>query len=772
MADKKLPVVQPKDKIQLIPGHTNILLIAPHGVEKKPFDDENTAELTRQIRARLGCSAVINTAYWKPDGEKEEGRNNGKIDVKNNFLNLNRIDHAKHLSDFTDKITEIVDTDGLTYVFWIHGIADANIKNQTKLIPTYKKKPDELHALIGYGQGPDRNIPKAERSKAQRDDNPTIEKEQAERFAQLLTARGMNTELTSRSATDYCGRSSNNMNQWFLLNDYKTSSVQSLQLEIREKGFRTEYTIDATADIIAETISAFVKVVNSQAVSEDVKIEEAYIKLKGIFGRHFQNAMLEVGQYLVHKMYGDFNSAIKKEPRGEKSLAKLAKLIQQDSQEKGNAPSRTWIYDAVNLAIDNYLYKKKELPSVYGRLGHSHKVNLTYCKYTPKKDDDETKRDKNRKKYLKIKKALVEEAVDEKHSVALLRERIREEKQKLDGEDTSISLFNLPHKEVLMTKPIKTLRNLRASAEQKIQIYSGKLKRVRLAEKRIKSAMKKQKPTPAKLRKVIENNEWTLSRNNVNFQTGCSNACIYCYGRFMFNAEKLKKEAEKHGKKFHWAETEKRAHDIDAHYGLKDGRVGFPTSHDITPENLIDYLKVLGKLLRAGNKIMIITKPVLECIKAICEASAFFKDKILFRFTITGKSNEVLNFWEPHAPSYEHRLECLKYAKDAGFQTSVSIEPMLEYPRAQEMIDEMIPFVTDAIWFGKMSKITDIKKLPKYKDPDGRLKTELEKVEDGHSVENIKALYEIYKGNPKIKWKLAYKKVLGIPLPPAPGMDI
>jgi DNA repair photolyase len=274
------------------------------------------------------------------------------------------------------------------------------------------------------------------------------------------------------------------------------------------------------------------------------------------------------------------------------------------------------------------------------------------------------------------------------------------------------------------------------------------------------------------LRRAVKNNEWTLSKNNFNFSTGCSNDCLYCYGRYMPFANKLAKDAKAQGKEFLWGEPTVRQDDVNKSQSLRNGRVGFPTSHDITPENLIDYLKVLGKLLKAGNSVMIITKPDFECVKAICEASYFFKKKILFRFTITAKSADVIDFWEPHAPSYEHRIECLKYAYDEGFQTSVSVEPLLEYDRAQEMVDDFMPHVTDAIWFGKMSQITDIKKLPKYKDSDGRLKTELEKVEAGHSVENIKALYAIYKGNPKIKWKLAYKDVLGIPLPPAPGMDI
>jgi len=118
------------------------------------------------------------------------------------------------------------------------------------------------------------------------------------------------------------------------------------------------------------------------------------------------------------------------------------------------------------------------------------------------------------------------------------------------------------------------------------------------------------------------------------------------------------------------------------------------------------------------------------------------------------------------SPAYEERFQALKFAFDNGFQTSVSMEPMLEFSRAQEMIGDMMPFVTDAIWFGKMGHTKD------FDSPDERLKEELKKVEDGQSDKNIKLLYSIYKDNPKIKWKLNFKELLGIPLPPAPGMDI
>ena len=518
-------------------GTANILLIAPHGVETSPLDDKKTAELTREIQRSLKCYAIINTDYRKPYATKESKRNGGIPDLENYYLDLNNIEQATLHPTFISKIEEVLDKNGSTYVFWIHGIDDDSIKDQAELLKNYEKRPNQLHALIGYGQGPDRSVSLDKRTGAQKKDSPSIEKETAERFAQLLTQNEMNTELTNPKGKNFCARSSKNMNQWFISKDYKLEQVRSLQLEIREEGFRKDDKIKDTAKVIADAISTLLPavVVESKSILDDVddkKVEKAYEHLKEIFVKHFQNAMLECGKYLIQTFYGgNYELAQKKKFTSNKSLSKLIKRIQEDATEKGNAPSRTWLYDAVNLAIDNYLCEQKVLPSVYGQLGHSHKVNLTSAP-------------------IEVKPALVREAFDKKYTVAELRDRIREEKKKTKS-DESIDLFNLPHQEVLIKQPAKKLNRLKGRAEVLIQTYTDNLKTVKLAEELIKSAIETQKPSPAKLRKTIENNEWTVARNNVNFQTGCSNACIYCYGRFMFHAEKLKEEAEAQGKEFH-----------------------------------------------------------------------------------------------------------------------------------------------------------------------------------------------------------------------------
>ena len=476
--------------------------------------------------------------------------------------------------------------------------------------------------------------------------------------------------------------------------------------------------------------------------TDELIIQEAFLKLKEIFHSHFHEAMLEAGNYLIDKFYdGDFQRVFDKNPTNKGALRKLHSSLHQNAD---NIPSRGWIYNAVTLAAHEKYFQINNFQT-FGNLGHSQKLLLLNVPDFPKKQE------------------IAQAAFDNKMSVRELKDYI---KQGSGNHVPQFDLLDLPAQEKLILENIETLEQLKSGAELKIKNQTKELAEYKKAVRQINNAIKKINPSQADIRRAVKNNEWTISRNNVNFSTGCTNNCLYCYGRYMPFANKLSKMAKAEGKEYNWGEAKIRGKDVKKSQSLRDGRVGFPTSHDITPENLNEYLTVLGKLLKAGNEVMIITKPNFECINYICQTSSFFRDKILFRFTITAKSADVLKFWEPNAPSYEERTQALKYAFENGFQTSVSMEPMLEFDCAQEMVEDMMPFITDALWFGKMNHIKS------FDSPDEKLKEELKKVEDGQSDKNIKLLYSIYKDNPKIKWKLAYKELLGIPLPPAPGMDI
>ena len=187
----------------------------------------------------------------------------------------------------------------------------------------------------------------------------------------------------------------------------------------------------------------------------------------------------------------------------------------------------------------------------------------------------------------------------------------------------------------------------------------------------------------------------------------------------------------------------------------------FPSSHDITPNNLTPCITVLEKLLKTGNEVLIVSKPHLDCIEAICSRFSDYRKRILFRFTIGACDDSVLSFWEPGAPTYSERIASLQYAYENGFQASVSVEPMLDSANIDRLIEEVLPYVTETIWIGKMNHLT---RLAKNANP--QLLSAIQHVEAGQTDDIIHAIYLHHKLNPKIRWKASIKKVVGLPMVP------
>lgn len=214
-------------------------------------------------------------------------------------------------------------------------------------------------------------------------------------------------------------------------------------------------------------------------------------------------------------------------------------------------------------------------------------------------------------------------------------------------------------------------------------------------KKRINS--KSLKVKNCKINKItLGTREW--SDYSVNCISGCNNNCKYCYA---------KKMAIRFGRKteINWKKMEIRPQMLKKHFKKREGRIMFPTSHDICskPDILKACLVVLSNMLKPGNNVLITTKPSFEVIKKICENLNIYKSNIQFRFTITSNNNNLLAFWEPGAPSFEQRLKSLKLAYKKGYKTSVSIEPFLSDPL--DFLYEIEPYVSDSIWIGPMNYI-------------------------------------------------------------------
>jgi DNA repair photolyase len=245
--------------------------------------------------------------------------------------------------------------------------------------------------------------------------------------------------------------------------------------------------------------------------------------------------------------------------------------------------------------------------------------------------------------------------------------------------------------------------------------------------------------------KTTGTKEW--SDKSVNILTGCTHACRYCYAGGM--ARRFKRSGD-------WPKSILRTKEVAKGRRRAKGVKGvmFPSSHDITPEFLEPCLTVLGKLLAAGNKVLVVSKPHLECIKRIC--ADFDPTNLMFRFTIGAFDNAILKFWEPEAPSYEERLACLQYAFEKGFQTSVSMEPMLDTPNAVELFHRLAPFVTDKIWLGKLNRARNC--IAEWRQIDA----EIRQIEANQTDDKILAIYEALKDEPKVAWKDSLADVLGL----------
>lgn len=265
--------------------------------------------------------------------------------------------------------------------------------------------------------------------------------------------------------------------------------------------------------------------------------------------------------------------------------------------------------------------------------------------------------------------------------------------------------------------------------------------------------MSSPKPT-----RISGTKEWSVQ--SVNCVLGCPHRCRYCYARSRAVDYGQCPSHEAWGTTYHRlrpAEIRKRRVKVD-------GRIMFPTTHDITPEFLGPCLDLLRNLLAAGNEVLIVSKPHLECVRELCLQLSRWKPQVMFRFTIGAMDDRILSYWEPGAPPFSERYESLAHAHYRGWQTSVSAEPLLDAPHAADLFRTLEPHITDSIWFGKMNDI-------RRRVMPGTDLEEIRRIEAGQTPEAIWHIYEALKGEPKVRWKESYKAVLGLELATEAGLD-
>lgn len=291
-------------------------------------------------------------------------------------------------------------------------------------------------------------------------------------------------------------------------------------------------------------------------------------------------------------------------------------------------------------------------------------------------------------------------------------------------------------------------------AEARLAAVSGPAANEKSVPKNRRAPNNGGKTTRVKKKKSDGAYDW--AGKTINCCRGCTNNCRYCYAReSAIRYRQIKNYDE-------WETCHIRQHDVIKRHRNYGELVMFPSTHDITLENIDACLKVLRNLLRAGNQVLIVSKPRLAVIRILCAELGEFRDNILFRLTITATDNAILSFWEPGAASYEERREALAYAKDTGYKTSVSVEPMLDADNIGHLIADLQPLVTETIWIGTMNHLNQIR----VDSPEVEL--ELARIRGGQTDERLKTIYNSHRENHVIRWKKEIRKVVGIEPPEEP----
>ncbi len=276
-------------------------------------------------------------------------------------------------------------------------------------------------------------------------------------------------------------------------------------------------------------------------------------------------------------------------------------------------------------------------------------------------------------------------------------------------------------------------------------------------------------------RRVSGTKEW--SHFTMSCYQGCNNACKYCWAL----ADKIRKNKNRNDS---YKITKDNRH-IPMERSWKrfvnslragqrkfpgSSRVMFPGTHDITPATVDVCIKALRFILddKTGHELLIVSKPRLECIRRLCTELQPYRERILFRFTIGSADDATLKFWEPNASSYQERLESLKHAYDVGYATSISCEPPLDGD-IEKVVADVYPFVTDGIWIGAANQFENRLKDNGFWDTEHEMK--LKELLAANSDDVVKARYEKWQNDPKIRWKDELKKRLGLASNTAAGVD-
>jgi len=233
-------------------------------------------------------------------------------------------------------------------------------------------------------------------------------------------------------------------------------------------------------------------------------------------------------------------------------------------------------------------------------------------------------------------------------------------------------------------------------------------------------------------------------------QVGCEHDCLYCYAKSMA---------------LRFGRTTVEGWKVPVETPMKPVRKGklservtmFPSTHDVTVKNANRCCFMVQGLLVAGDKVLLVTKARLAWLRSA--VGGLRRDRIEVRVTIGSADDDVLKFWEPGAPSFNERVTALMWAKEQGFRTSVSIEPMLDL-HPDEVIGAIGPFgwATEGFWLGKARSLVRRVTMNTGGD-DGKIRA-ARRLDALWDDERVVRLWREWKDEKSVKWKDSIVEVL------------
>jgi len=119
-----------------------------------------------------------------------------------------------------------------------------------------------------------------------------------------------------------------------------------------------------------------------------------------------------------------------------------------------------------------------------------------------------------------------------------------------------------------------------------------------------------------------------------------------------------------------------------------------------------------------------------------------------------------LTFWEPNAPGFLERLECLKHAYYSKYKTSVSCEPFLDFyvGRIISLYNTVKPYIKDSFWIGKLrdfDRRIDLSRVTSEEEEKF-----IKPLKTAQADETIWAIYEMLHKKRFIRWKDSIREVI------------